>query len=278
MSERKNDACQNKFLWFQFIAELDVKPVKCGLAYEISSWPKTIGLSGETFYRLYLPLSGKFQIIHPDGAILIEPGQLYLLPCNMPLKNEGIEPCTHYWIHFVSKQLQTIPMLNHPLSVRLARLDSVREKMQNVLMWMKSCASFAEAIALKNAVTELLVPFLEKLSGPMPNAATLSRFMKIVDYIDLRLDREIEVAELNALAGMSRAEFSATFRQVFGVPPKQYISLRRLLRARQLLLETPLPIKEIATQCGYHDEFFFHRMFKKYMKTTPAKYRKYFIY
>ena len=196
----------------------------------------------------------------------------------MPLKNEGIEPCTHYWIHFVSKQLQTIPMLNHPLSVQLARLDSVREKMQNVLMWMKSCASFAEAIALKNAVTELLVPFLEKLSGPMPNAATLSRFMKIVDYIDLRLDREIEVAELNALAGMSRAEFSATFRQVFGVPPKQYISLRRLLRARQLLLETPLPIKEIATQCGYHDEFFFHRMFKKYMKTTPAKYRKYFIY
>ena len=85
MSERKNDACQNKFLWFQFIAELDVKPVKCGLAYEISSWPKTIGLSGETFYRLYLPLSGKFQILHPDGAILIEPGQLYLLPCNMPL-------------------------------------------------------------------------------------------------------------------------------------------------------------------------------------------------
>ena len=39
-----------------------------------------------------------------------------------------------------------------------------------------------------------------------------------------------------------------------------------------------MPIKEIATQCGYHDEFFFHRMFKKYMKTTPAKYRKYFIY
>ncbi len=278
MSERKNDACHNKFLWFQFVAELDVKPVKCGLAYEISSWPKTIGFSGEMFYRLYLPLSGKFQILHPDGAILIEPGQLYLLPCNMPLKNEGIEPCTHYWIHFVSKQLQTIPMLNHPLSVRLARLDSVREQMQNVLMWMKSCASFAEAIALKNAVSELLVPFLEKLSGPMPNAATLSRFMKIVDYIDLRLDREIEVAELNALAGMSRAEFSAAFRQVFGVPPKQYISLRRLLRARQLLLETPLPIKEIATQCGYHDEFFFHRMFKKYMKTTPAKYRKYFIY
>ena len=68
MSERKNDACQNKFLWFQFIAELDVKPVKCGLAYEISSWPKTIGLSGETFYRLYLPLSGKFQILHPDDA------------------------------------------------------------------------------------------------------------------------------------------------------------------------------------------------------------------
>lgn len=278
MPERKNDACHNKFLWFQFVAELDVKPVKCGLAYEISSWPKTIGFSGETFYRLYLPLSGKFQILHPDGAILIEPGQLYLLPCSMPLKNEGIEPCTHYWIHFVSKQLQTIPMLNQPHGVRLEQPDSVQEKLQNVLTWMKTCTSFAQAVALKNTVTELLVPFLEKLSGPMPDSIELSQFMKIVDYIDLRLDRDIEIAELNALAGMSRAEFSAAFRRVFGVPPKQYVSLRRLLRARQLLLETPLPIKEIAAQCGYHDEFFFHRIFKKYMKITPAKYRKHVIY
>lgn len=278
MSERRNDACRNPFLWLQFIAELDVKPVTCGLAHAISTWPKTIGFSGENFYRLYLPLSGKFRILHPDGAFLIEPGQLYLLPCSMPLKNEGIEPCTHYWIHFVSKQLQTIPALNRPLGAPLGQPETVREKIRHILEWMKNCSTFAEAVALKNTVTELLVPFLEKLSGPLPDSVELSRFMKIVDYIDLRLDRDIEIAELNALAGMSRAEFSAAFRQVFGVPPKQYISLRRLLRARQLLLETPLPIKEIAAQCGYHDEFFFHRIFKKYMKTTPAKYRKYFIY
>lgn len=278
MPERQNNACSNGFLWNEFLAELDVKVIKSGLAYNVFSWKNLRGCSGDVFYRLYLPLSGRFRIVHPDGACLIEPGNLYLIPSVVPLKNEGVEPCTHYWIHFVSKQLQTIPILSYPFGIPLEEPDAVRGKFAAVFRAMKTCSTFAAAVKIKNTVTELLVPFLERLSGHLPETVAVSEFMKVVDYIDLQLNRNIEVAELSSIVGMSRADFSAAFRKVFGVPPKQYISVRRLFHAKSLLMETSLPIKAIAAKCGYRDEFFFHRIFKKYNGISPAKYRKYSVY
>ncbi len=279
MLENRSEKCSNDFIWNQFLAELDVKVIKSGVAYNIFSWSTLQGFSGEAYYRLHLPITGKFRTVYPGGSCLVEPGNLYLMPCSLPLKLEGIEPCTHGWIHFVSKQLQTIPMLGYPQSVPLEKPELIREKFYSVYRKMKVCASFADAVMLKNTVTELLVPFLEKISDHLPDSILpVSEFMKVVDYIDLQLKRNIEVAELSGLLGMSRAEFSASFRKVFGVPPKQYISIRRLFHAKQLLMESPLPIKEIALRCGYRDEFFFHRIFKKYTGIPPARYRKYTCY
>lgn len=279
MTDNRGLKYNNDFFWNQFLAELDVKVIKSGLAYEISTWTTLVSYSGDIFYRLYLPLSGSFRIAYPDGAALIHPGNLYLIPCATPLKYEGIEPCTHYWIHFVSKQLQTIPILSYPLEIPLEDFaPAVQAKFHSVFELVRGCTTFADAVKIKNTVTELLVPFLEKMSGHLPDAVPVSDFMKVVDYIDLQLNRNIEVAELSALVGMSRADFSAAFRKVFGVPPKQYISIRRLFHAKHLLMETALPIKEIALRCGYHDEFFFHRIFRKYAGIPPAKYRKYSVY
>ncbi len=279
MVENRNEKCNNNFIWNQFLAELDVKTIKSGQAYNIQSWPTLQMFSGEVYYRLHLPVSGKFRVVYPGGSCLVEPGNLYLMPSILPLKLEGIEPYTHCWIHFVSKQLQTIPMLGYPQSTPLENPGILRKKFEDVYRTMKTCDSFADAVMIKNTVTELLVPFLEKISGHLPDSVhSLSEFMKVVDYIDLQLKRNIEIAELSALLGMSRAEFSASFRKVFGVPPKQYISIRRLFHAKLLLMESSLPIKEIAAQCGYRDEFFFHRIFKKYTGIPPAKYRKYSCY
>ena len=278
MADNRGLKYNNDFFWNQFLAELDVKVIKSGLAYGISSWSTLMNYSGEIYYRLYLPFSGKFRILYPDGAVLVHPGGIYLIPCATPLKYEGIEPCSHNWIHFVSKQLQTIPMLSYPLEVPLDDVASAQAKFHSVFELVRDCSTFAGAVKIKNTVTELLVPFLEKMSGHLPDAFPVSDFMKVVDYIDLQLNRNIEVAELSALLGMSRADFSASFRKVFGVPPKQYISIRRLFHAKHLLMETALPIKEIALRCGYRDEFFFHRIFKKYAGIPPARYRKYSVY
>ena len=39
MVENRNEKCSNNFIWNQFLAELDVKTIKSGQAYNIESWP-----------------------------------------------------------------------------------------------------------------------------------------------------------------------------------------------------------------------------------------------
>ena len=64
------------------------------------------------------------------------------------------------------------------------------------------------------------------------------------------------------------------FHRSCGLPPKQYISLRRISRAKYLLWRTKLSVKEIAEQCGYENKYFFYRIFKKYTGVTPRQYRR----
>lgn len=64
------------------------------------------------------------------------------------------------------------------------------------------------------------------------------------------------------------------FKQETGQPLHEFVLLRRLMRARTLLNETELPIKEIAEQLGYSDVYFFTRQFNKYLGLPPGTFRK----
>lgn len=277
--ERRNHTFSNSFPWNQFLAELDLKVIKVGVAFNVCTWQSLRSFSGDIFHRLYLPRSGKFRILYPDGECLIEPGNLYLLPCNTPLKHEGITPSDFYWVHFISKRLAMIPMLSYPMVVTIDSPDAEYLLMEETIETMRECGDFTSAVKIKNNIMQLLAPFLNRISDPLPCQNEIGRFLKVVEYIDLQIDRnDIEIAELSSLAGMSRTLFSSSFRKIFGMPPKHYICIRRLFHAKQMLLETKLPIKDIAARCGYHDEFFFHRIFKKYVNVPPGRYRKYSVY
>ena len=259
--------------WNQ-LANLDIKIVKIGFAERFHKWFFRHGTSEELFYRLYYAVSGSFRLIYPNGVCVIEPENLYLIPCNVPLKYEGITPCTHYWIHFISEHLKSIPLFNEPVCIPLQETGSVEQKMQMILKNIRKCSDFRTAVSIRNTIMDLLLPFLDDLSGKLPGIGAFEEYSKILNHIDTNLHRNFPISELLAFSNLNRDDFSAAFRRVFGLPPKQYISLRRLNRAKYLLLETDLPIKEIASQCGYQDEFFFYRIFKKYVKATPALYRK----
>ena len=273
--EQKNSCFKPDDEWNR-LADVDIKVVRIGFAENYSKWEFEHGFSEEVFYRLYFAVSGSFRIVYPDGACVIEPGNLYLIPCDTLLKYEGINPCTHYWIHFISNQLKTIPHFNEPVRLPLEKTEPVEKKMRMILKRIRDCSDLRSAVFIRNSIMELLVPFLEELSGKLPVKGMYEEYAKILNYIDTNLHRNFPVSELNVFSKLDKDEFSADFRRVFGLPPKQYITLRRMNRAQYLLRETDLPIKEIASQCGYQDEFFFHRIFRKYTKFPPAYYRKRF--
>jgi len=101
----------------------------------------------------------------------------------------------------------------------------------------------------------------------------LERFQVALDFAAQHLAEPLSTPRLAALCNLNRNEFSRAFRHAFGIPPKQYLTRLRMERAKELLLTTDETIKEIARHCGYDNEYFFYRIFKKHVKLTPSIYR-----
>jgi AraC-like DNA-binding protein len=96
---------------------------------------------------------------------------------------------------------------------------------------------------------------------------------RVREYIDARLGENIELEALAETAGLSRCHFARAFKQSVGTAPHSYLMQRRLERAKQLIVETALPLAEIALECGFSDQSHFSRRFLQYVGATPRAFR-----
>jgi len=94
-------------------------------------------------------------------------------------------------------------------------------------------------------------------------AARLAR-----EYIDSCLDETFSLRELELATGHDRWQLSRDFRAMFGSSPYRYLLLRRLEKARGLLIGG-LPGADVAAACGFADQSHFGRQFRKTYGLAP---------
>lgn len=75
---------------------------------------------------------------------------------------------------------------------------------------------------------------------------------------------------------VSERHFRSLFAQVNELPPLHYLLRIRLEQAAERLIHTRDIIKAVAEECGFKDEFYFSRIFKKYYHLSPKQYRREF--
>lgn len=93
------------------------------------------------------------------------------------------------------------------------------------------------------------------------------------DYIEACLDEAFSLQELEQATGHDRWQLSRDFRAMFGASPYRYLMLRRLEKARALLL-AGRPGADVAAACGFADQSHFGRLFRKTWGLTPNAWLK----
>jgi AraC family transcriptional regulator len=99
------------------------------------------------------------------------------------------------------------------------------------------------------------------------------KLTQVLEYIQTYLDREIKLAHLAALVGMSQYYFCRLFKRSMGVAPYQYMLQQRVERAKQLLKQNELAIAEIALACGFKNQSHLTTIFRKSTGITPRVFR-----
>lgn len=91
--------------------------------------------------------------------------------------------------------------------------------------------------------------------------------------IKSNLHNKLNLAELAAKYYLSYVQFSRRFKIVTGATPQEYVNGLRLDKAKTLLTDTELPIKQVAQACGFGTEYYFSNFFRKYCRMSPTQYR-----
>jgi AraC-like DNA-binding protein len=96
---------------------------------------------------------------------------------------------------------------------------------------------------------------------------------RVRDYVEAHLDESIELSLLARVAGLSVHHFARQFKQSSRVTPHFYLTKKRVERAQEMLVQTDLPLAEIAYAVGFVDQGHLARHFRHLLGTTPREYR-----
>lgn len=100
---------------------------------------------------------------------------------------------------------------------------------------------------------------------------------KAITSVAMRMQEDPKSVEsVNKVAaevGYSSDHFTRTFKKIMGCSPQQFLVNARITRAKHLLVDSELSIKEMADQLGYCNAYFFSRQFKTMTGRTPTEYR-----
>lgn len=107
--------------------------------------------------------------------------------------------------------------------------------------------------------------FVGGLSGP--------RLRRVTDHMADNYERELSLAELAGVAGVSPFHFAREFKRATGAAPHQYLIRVRVERAKTLLAEGKLPLAEVAFSAGFSSQSHFTRLFHRLTGETPKSYR-----
>ena len=96
---------------------------------------------------------------------------------------------------------------------------------------------------------------------------------EISRFIDAHYREDISMQDAAAALRYSDAYFCKLFKQCFKVNFSAYLNEYRVNKARQLILDPRLSLKDIGAAVGYSDANYFTRVFKRLTGQTPSEYR-----
>jgi AraC-like DNA-binding protein len=99
------------------------------------------------------------------------------------------------------------------------------------------------------------------------------RLLRARDAMDRAYAEPLDVRAVAAVAHISAAHFSRSFRAVFGETPHRYLQRRRVERSMFLLRETERSVTDICFDVGFSSLGTFSRTFREIVGETPSGYR-----
>jgi transcriptional regulator GlxA family with amidase domain len=100
-----------------------------------------------------------------------------------------------------------------------------------------------------------------------------SKVLTIIELMEANLSEPLSLIEIADHVGLSRRQIERLFRQEMGRSPARYYLEIRLDRARHLLIQSSLPVVEVAVACGFVSASHFSKCYRELYARSPQQER-----
>ncbi|NJM26549.1 MAG: helix-turn-helix transcriptional regulator [Bacteroidia bacterium] len=162
--------------------------------------------------------------------------------------------------------------------------DDMRSILAHLPLLGASCASFhalkadllvrhlLEMLCLRNTSANHEANQI-RTARPATRRELYRRLAIVRDWIHAHYAEHITLDDMGGLAAMNSQHFMRMFSQAFGKTPYQYLGEVRLARAKELLLNTDLPVSAITEAVGFESLSYFSWLFKTRTGCSPSAFR-----
>ena len=265
------------------------------ISYTTPKWNLSGKAAQDDCLKLYIPLDGWAQVDLEGKKIEFSPGKVYLLNAKFLRSQLYREEFYHFWIHFMPTSLR----LRHIIfkSFRLCQWTTKQLPFKDELCvgmqqwgirrqqrctksdnvpWPVLIADDSFQLKTQAYLTYLIGDVLQKqkICLSSKEQLLLDKLLPAIDFMDTHYLDNPALDQVAQKVFMAPSYFHRQFVKHFDLSPHRYMQRKRLLDARHLLRNTNQTVKQIAQTCGYENEFYFSKVFKKEYNTTPTKLRK----
>ncbi len=269
----------------------DSRQILIGETFEIFHYrdekPFQVSVHHHDFYEIYLFLEGnvtyrvegKNYVLEPLDLLLINPFELH-----QPFISDGAYERIVLWINknylealssdgenLLSCFDKGLENRLHPDTIKSGRILELMKKMSREFNGEKFCHSLYATGLFYQLLVE--VNRLAKKENPSYKNEKNDLCAEVVNYINENYDKKISLDTLSKEFFVSKYHLSHEFKAQYGTGIYKYITLKRLLIARELLAEGERA-GEVYKACGFTDYTTFFRAFKTEYGISPADYKQ----
>lgn len=215
---------------------------------------------------------GTIYRLDKDKALLLsfpDEGSYYL-----PSENDRDNQWVYFYIHFSGPAAEVFYNRIRELTGPVLSLEAQSPAINQFFELYHSLGNGRKTEIYEDSewLYRFLISLLKGIEFPSSHKAN-SHVAAAAEWIQTQYIKSISLEEMSHLLGISLAHLSREFHKEKGMTLIQYLTRTRLEHAMYLLVNTTLPIHEIAGGCGFTSSNYFTKVFKKVLSTTPEDYR-----
>lgn len=230
---------------------------------------------GFPVHQFFLCTAGEGRIVIQNAEFTVKSGDFYYIPANIPHEYFALkEKWKVQWVAFYAdsslldntgfKDFEIFNLQNKQA------YDSVFKKIFNTL---KNETESSKLAASANLYELLSLVYSEKNKEADSSLSESRALQTALDFINEHYAEYFTIDDLSHKAGVSPQYLCRLFQKYYKMRPFQYVALKRIQKAKELLQKPSLPVSEIARQTGYDDFSYFCSVFKKLEGISPTQFR-----